>query len=209
MSMPSGAATPTGSARSPNPVTVTTLAASEEDEPPPSERQIVGAEFTLDGKDLDTSDSNCLEDTIGDITDDCTINIDTTEVIFAVDGTLDSDDRLGVKIGRDKATVDAASNAVDQDDVVGTDEEETLTFQAGRNLMRLWGDEDGSPGGSEEHFYRVNVVPRAEIEAVKSPIMEGEEEVRFRITLSTQGARGRRKTCWWSSRYSSPPTRDP
>ena len=173
-----------------DPVTVTTLAASEEDEPPPSERQIVGAEFTLDGKDLDTSDSNCLEDTIGDITDDCTINIDTTEVIFAVDGTLDSDDRLGVKIGRDKATVDAASNAVDQDDVVGTDEEETLTFQAGRNLMRLWGDEDGSPGGSEEHFYRVNVVPRAEIEAVKSPIMEGEEEVRFRITLSTQAPAG-------------------
>ena len=25
--------------------------------------------------------------------------------------------------------------------------------------MRLWGDEDGQSGGSEEHFYRVNVVP--------------------------------------------------
>ena len=81
-----------------------------------------------------------------------------------MDGTLDSNDRLGVKIGRDKAAVDTASNAVDQGDLVGTDAEATLTFQVGRNLMRLWGDEDGSGGSSsEEHFYRVNVLPYWEL----------------------------------------------
>ena len=145
-----------------DPVTVTTLAATEEDEPPTSARALAGAEFTLDGHDLKT-DGTCNEDTIGDITDACTINIDTTRVIFAVVGTLDSDDRLTVKISRDRATVYAASSAVGLGDLVGTDDEETLTFQAGRNLMLLWGDEDGTSGGSEEHFYRVNVLPYWEL----------------------------------------------
>ena len=173
-----------------DPVTVTTLAAPEQDEPPTSARAIADAEFTLDGQDLDTSDSNCLEDNIGDITADCTINIDTTTVIFAVVGTLDSDDRLNVKIGRDKAAVDAASESADESDLRGTDQTVTLTFPVGRSLMRLWGDEDGSPGDSEEHFYRVNVGRTATIETVKSPIMEGEEEVRFRIILSSQAPAG-------------------
>ena len=173
-----------------DPVTATTSAASEEDDPPTSARAIADAEFTLDGKDLDTTDSNCLEDTIGNITDACTINIDTTTVIFAVDGTLDSDDRLNVKIGRDKAAVDAASESADESDLRGTDQTVTLTFPAGISLMRVWGDEDGSPGGSEEHFYRVNVGRIATIEAVKSPILEGEEEVRFRIILSSQAPAG-------------------
>ena len=147
-----------------DPVTVTTSAVPEEDEPPTSARALAGEEFTLAGQDLDTSDSNCLEDTIGDITDACTINIDTTRAIFAVDGTLDSDDRLNVKIGRDKAAVDAASAVVDHNDLRGTDQQVTLTFQVGRNLMRLWGDEDGSGGSSsEEHFYRVNVLPYWEL----------------------------------------------
>ena len=173
-----------------DPVTVTTLAATEEDEPPTSARAIADAEFTLDGQDLDTSDSNCLEDNIVDITDACTINIDTTTAIFAVDGTLDSNDRLTVKIGVDKAAVDTASAVADESDLRGTDQTVTLTFPVGRSLMRLWGDEDGSPGGSEEHFYRVNVRRIATIEAVKSSIVEGEEEVRFRITLSTQAPAG-------------------
>ena len=146
-----------------DPVTLTTSAAPEEDDPPTSARALAGEDFTLAGQDLDTGDSNCLEDTIGDVTADCTINIDTTTAIFAVDGTLDSDDRLNIKIGRDKAAVDAASNAVDQDDLVGADAEATLTFQVGRNLMRLWGDEDGTSGGSEVHFYRVNVLPYWEL----------------------------------------------
>ena len=147
-----------------DPVTATTLAPPEEDDPPTSARALAGEDFTLDGKELDTDDANCLEDTIGDVTDDCTINIDTTTAIFAVDGTLDSNDRLSIKIGRDKAAVDAASAVVDHNDLVGTDDEETLTFQVGRNLMRLWGDEDGDGGSSsEEHFYRVNVLPYWEL----------------------------------------------
>ena len=172
-----------------DPVTVTTLAAPEEEEPPTSERQIAGAELTLDGQDLKT-DGTCNEDTIGGITDACTINIDTTTAIFAVVGTLDSDDRLNVKIGRDKAAVDAASESADESDLRGTDQTVTLTFPVGRSLMRLWGDEDGSPGGSEEHFYRVNVGRTATIEAVKPSIVEGEEEVRFRIILSSQAPAG-------------------
>ena len=172
-----------------DPVTVTTLAAPEEEEPPTSERQIAGAELTLDGQDLKT-DGTCNVDDIDQITDACTINIDTTTAIFAVVGTLDSDDRLNVKIGRDKAAVDAASESADESDLRGTDQTVTLTFPVGRSLMRLWGDEDGSPGGSEEHFYRVNVRRIATIEAVKSSIVEGEEEVRFRIILSTQAPAG-------------------
>ena len=105
-------------------------------------------------------------------------------------GTLDSNDRLNVKIGRDKAAVDAASESADESDLRGTDQTVTLTFPVGRSLLRLWGDEDGSPGGSEEHFYRVNVRRTATIEAVKSSIVEGEEEVRFRIILSTQAPAG-------------------
>ena len=172
-----------------DPVTVTTSAAPEEDEPPTSARQIAGAELTLDGQALDTS-GPCNEDTIGDVTDACTINIDTTTATFAVDGTLDSNDRLTVKIGRDKAAVDAASESADESDLRGTDQTVTLAFPAGISLMRVWGDEDGSPGGSEEHFYRVNVRRIATIEAVKSSIVEGEEEVRFRITLSIQAPAG-------------------
>ena len=172
-----------------DPVTVTTSAAPEEDEPPTSARQIAGAELTLDGQALDT-DGPCNEDTIGDVTDACTINIDTTTAIFAVDGTLDSNDRLTVKIGRDKAAVDSASESADESDLRGTDQTVTLTFPAGISLMRVWGDEDDSPGGSEEHFFRVNVGHTATIEAVKPSIVEGEEEVRFRIILSSQAPAG-------------------
>ena len=146
-----------------DPVTATTLAAPEEDEPPTSARALAGPEYTLDGKELDTDAANCLEDDIDQITDGCTINIDTTTVTFAVDGTLDSDDRLNIKIGRDKAAADSLSAVVDESDLVGTDREVELTFQVGRNLMRLWGDEDGASGGSEEHYYRVNVLPYWEL----------------------------------------------
>ena len=146
-----------------DPVTATTLAAPEEDDPPTSARALAGSEFNLDGQELDT-DGTCNEDDIDQITDDCTIDIDTTTAIFAVDGTVDIDDRLRIKIGRDKAAIDTASTVVDEDDIIGEDKEAELTFQVGRNLMRLWGDEDGSGGSSsEEHFYRVNVLPYWEL----------------------------------------------
>ena len=173
-----------------DPVTVTTSAAPKEDEPATSARAIADVDVAIDGQELDTSDSNCLEDNIEDVTDGCTINIDTTTVTLAVDGTVDSDDRLTFKIGRDKAAVDAASESADQNDLRGMNQEVRLTFLVGRNLLRVWGDEDGSPGGSEEHFFRVNVGHTATIEAVKPSIVEGEEEVRFRIILSSQAPAG-------------------
>ena len=186
---PSGPATPTGSARSPTRFPSQRRPRPRRNDPPTSARAIAGAELTLDGQDLKT-DGTCNEDAIGNITDACTINIDTTTATFAVVGTLDSDDRLTVKIGRDKAAVDAASESADENDLRGTDQTVTLTFPAGISLMRVWGDENTSPGGSEEHFYRVNVRRIATIEAVKPSIVEGEEEVGFRIILSSQAPAG-------------------
>ena len=145
-----------------DPVTVTTSAAPEEDDPPTSARAVAGVDIAIHGQELDTS-GTCNEDTIGNVTDACTINIDTPTVTLAVDGTVDSDDRLNVKIGRDKAAVDAASVSADQDDLRGANQEVSLTFQVGRNLLRVWADEDETTGGSEEHFYRVNVLPYWEL----------------------------------------------
>ena len=59
---------------------------------PESDLAVAGAEFTLDGEMLDTT-GTCSESDIASIVDDCTINIDTKSPVFAVDGTLDSDDR--------------------------------------------------------------------------------------------------------------------
>ena len=126
------------------------------------DRESDPVEFLLDQNDLFT-DGNCNEDNIEDVTDHCTYNIYTRTVRFELHGTVDSDDRLSVKIGRDKAAVDAASAAADASDLRGTDQGVNLTFPEGRSLMRLWGDEDGSPGGSEEHFFRVNLVPFLEL----------------------------------------------
>ena len=83
-----------------------------------------------------------------------------------------------------------ALSIADADDLRGTDQTVTITFPEGRNLLRVWGDENEASGGSEEHFYRVNVGYIAEIEAVKSPVIEGEEEVQFRITLSSAAPPG-------------------
>ena len=151
---------------------------------PESARSIAGAEFTLDGKALDTT-GTCSETDVASISDDCTINILIKSPVFAVVGTLDSNDRLTIKTGRDKAAVDAASNIADENDLRGTDQTVVLTFPEGMSLLRLWGDEDGTAGGGEEHFFQVNVELAASIEAVKSPVIEGEEEVQFRITLSS------------------------
>ena len=118
---------------------------------------VAGADFTLDGQDLDTSGA-CSESDIDSISDAYTINIETKSPVFAVDGTLDSDDRIGLKVGRDKAAVDAASESANENDLRGTNQTVTLTFPEGRNLLRVWGDEDET-GGGEEHFFRVNVVP--------------------------------------------------
>ena len=138
-----------------DPVTATTLAAPY---PPPQEpgiaRAIAGAEFTLGDQRLDTGGS-CSEDDVTAITSGCTVNVELN-TRFEVDGTLDSNDRLTVKTGRNRNNL---TEHADQNDLRGTDQGVDLTFLPGRNLLRVWGDEDESSGGGEEYFFRVNVVP--------------------------------------------------
>ena len=138
-----------------DPVTATTLAAPY---PPPKEpgiaRAIAGAEFTLGGQRLDTGGS-CTQDDVASISSGCTVNVQA-ETRFAVDGTLDGDDRLTVETGRDK---DNLTQHGSDGDLRGTNQGVDLTFPPGRNILRVWGDEDESSGGDEEHFFRVNVVP--------------------------------------------------
>ena len=142
-----------------DPVTVTTLSAPPTSEEPRIARAVAGANFTLDGQALDTTDT-CDDDDISNIAAACTIDIDTADVVFAVDGEVDSDDRLTVKTGRDK---DNLTEHADQGDLRGTDQGVDLTFLPGRSLLRIWGDEDESSGGGEEHFFRVNLVPYWEL----------------------------------------------
>ena len=140
-------------------VSVTTPAAPVET---PVPEQLPSASFTLDGKALDTSGA-CSQDDISSVSDDCTINITTRSPVFAVRGTVDSDDRMTVRTGRDSAAVDAATATADQDYLRGTDRTATLTLAEGRHLLRVWADEDTTLGGSEEHFFRVNVLPYWEL----------------------------------------------
>ena len=134
-------------------VSVTTLAApSPPSDEPNVARAIAGAEFTLGGQSLDTT-GTCSEDDVADISSGCTVNVVELETRFEVDGTLDSDDRLNVKTGRDKNNL---TQYVNDSDLRGTDQGVDLTFLPGRNLLRLWGDEDESSGGGQEHFFRVN-----------------------------------------------------
>ena len=139
-----------------DPVSATTPAAPEET---PAAEQLPMASFTLDGQALDTS-GTCSENDIAAVADACTISITTKAPVFAVHGTVDSDDRMTVKTSRDRA---AATTTTDQDDLRGTDRTATLTLAEGRHLLRLWADEDTSSGGSEVHFFRVNIRPYWEL----------------------------------------------
>ena len=136
-------------------ISVTTQAAPEE---LLTELALVGSNFFLEGQELDTT-GTCSESDITAITDDCTLDFDSTVLHVTLDGSLDTDDRIDIKIGRDLSEVNAASTSVDQDDLPGGIGRPPVTFQVGRNLMRVWGDEDEVSGGEETHFFRVNVVP--------------------------------------------------
>ena len=125
---------------------------------PESELAVAGASFFLEGEELDTT-GTCSESDITAITDDCTLDFDSTVLHVTTGGSLDTDDRIDIKIGRDLSEVNAASTSVDQDDLPGGLGRPPVTFQVGRNLMRVWGDEDEVSGGEETHFFRVNVVP--------------------------------------------------
>ena len=86
-------------------VSVTTQAAPVE---PESDLAIAGVDFTLDGQELDTT-GTCSESDIASISDACTINIETKSTVFALDGTLGSNDGARIRIGRDLAAALAAS----------------------------------------------------------------------------------------------------
>ena len=116
---------------------------------------IAGVEFIIAGQTLDTT-STCSEDDITQIADDCTENITNPTPQFGVVGTLDGNDRVQVNIGRNLAGV---TQVADQSDLQGANARITPTFQPGRNLLTIWGDEDGDSGGAEQHFFRINVVP--------------------------------------------------
>ena len=168
-----------------DPISVRTLEAPEDLE---TSEQIAGVDFTLGGQTLDTAGSNCDDSQFSNIVAGCTITLLNRDATLAIVGTYDSNDRISVRIGRDSANLTEVASG-DIEDLDGQSDLD-LTFELGPNLMRLWGDEDGTSGGGKEHFYRINVELAASIEAVKSPVVEGEEEVQFRITLSDAAPAG-------------------
>ncbi len=138
--------------------TTTQPAPPEVPDQPVIDLAIEGVEFIFDAQQLDTT-GTCSESDITAIAAGCIVNIHTKSPVLAVQGTVDSDDRLSIKTGRDKAAVDTASDVADADDLRGTDQTVTLTLPEGRSLLRLWGDDDEVAGDEEEHFFRVNVMP--------------------------------------------------
>ena len=117
--------------------------------------KVAGVEFIIAGQSMDTT-GTCSEDDISLIADDCTHDITNPMPQFGVVGTLDNDDRVSVRIGRNFAGL---ADVADQSDLQGANERIRLDLEPGRHLLRLWADENGDPGGAETHFFRVNVVP--------------------------------------------------
>ena len=133
-----------------DPITVRTLAAPAE---PESDLAVAGVDFIIAGQMMDTT-GTCSQDDIDQIGDACTHDITNPMPQFGVVGTLDGDDEVTVGIGRDLA------NVADQSDLQGANKRITPTFQPGRNLLYILGDEDGTGSDApEQHFFRVNVVP--------------------------------------------------
>ena len=133
-------------------VSVRTLAAPVE---PESDLAVAGVDFIIAGQMMDTT-GTCSEDDIDQIGDACIHDITNPMPQFGVVGTLDTDDRVSVRIGRDLAGL---ANVADQSDLQGANERIRLDLESGRHLMRIWGDENTEPGGAEAHFFRINVVP--------------------------------------------------
>ena len=66
---------------------------------PESDLAVAGAEFFLGGQELDTT-GTCSESDITAITDDCTLDFDSTVLDVTTGGSLDTDDRIEFKVGR-------------------------------------------------------------------------------------------------------------
>ena len=126
---------------------------------PESAPQLAGVDFIIAGQLMDTT-GTCSEADITMIADGCTHDITNPMPQFGVVGTLDGGDRVSVRIGRDLAGL---ANVADQSDLQGLNKRITPTFQPGRNLLRVWGDENEAPGGGEAHFFRTNVLPYWEL----------------------------------------------
>ena len=134
-------------------VSVTTQAAPEE---LLTELALAGVEFIIAGQTLDTT-GTCSEGDITQIAAECTENITNPMPQFGVVGTLDSDDEVSVRIGR---TFTVSTVVADESDLQGPNKRINPTFQPGRNILTIWGDEDGSGStAAEQHFFRINVVP--------------------------------------------------
>ena len=113
-------------------------------------------EFIIAGQTLDTT-GTCSETDIAQIADGCTHDITNPTPQFGVVGTLDSDDEVTVRIGR---TFTGSTEVADESDLQGPNKRINPTFQPGRNILTIWGDEDGSGStAAEQHFFRINVVP--------------------------------------------------
>ena len=132
--------------------------------PPPEEPEIAlaiaGVDFIIAGQMMDTT-GTCNVTDITMIADGCTHDITNPMPQFGVVGTLDTDDRVSVKVGRDFAGL---TDVADQSDLQGENQRILLDLQPGRNLLRVWGDENEAPGGTEQHFFRINVVPYWELD---------------------------------------------
>ena len=126
--------------------------------PAPSEPEIApqigGADFTLDGQDLDTT-GTCSVTAISSISATCTINIFETTVPLELEGTLASGD-VNFRIGRNNTAALAAPTAARESDFPTDGAQVDLTFQVGRNLLRA---HDDTTSAGATHIFRVNVVP--------------------------------------------------
>ena len=120
-------------------------------------------DFIIAGQTLDTT-GTCGQADITMIVDGCTEDFTNPTPQFGVVGALDGDDRVSVRIGRDLLR---AAEVADQSDLQGPNKRIRPTFQPGRNLLRVWGDEDEASGGEETHFFRINVLPYWELNGVR------------------------------------------
>ena len=103
-----------------------------------------------------TTTGACNEPDIDSVIAACTINILDAIVPLEIDGTLDATDDVTFRIGRNSAATISAPLAASAPDFTSDGNQVDLTFEAGKNLMRVTDD-------TVLHYFRVNVVPYWEL----------------------------------------------
>ena len=117
---------------------------------------VAGVDFIIAGQMMDTT-GTCSEAEIDQIADECTHDITNPTPQFGVVGTLGSNAGVAVRIGRNFM---ASTEVADESDLQGPNKRINPTFQPGRNILSIWGDEDDrDTDGVEQHYFRINVVP--------------------------------------------------